>query len=65
MIAKQQPRCRWQIKEGDDLITCWLDKEGFHSQRASSISTDPVGHQVETIKFDDLIPTAEGQKRLF
>ena len=57
---------RWQYPDGNDLITCWLDADGFHSQRITDYkSKSPQGHEQTNIPFANLIPAAEGQKELF
>lgn len=70
-------RCRtftgepmWQVTEGDDVITCWLDKDGFHSQRESArrnkngVATTTITHAVQDIPWHQLIDKAEGQLTL-
>jgi hypothetical protein len=53
---------RWQIVEGADLIMVWLDESGFHSHRVSKFNTpDAIGHDMTTIRFEDLVLAAEGQ----
>ena len=52
---------RWKILEGKDLITIWLDEDGFSSQRIKDFETKPVGHSKTVVEYDKLIPMAEGQ----
>lgn len=57
---------RWQFVDGDDLVTCWLDADGFHSQRIAGYKTEsPRGHDQTNVSFGKLIPAAEGQKEIF
>lgn len=56
---------RWKIVDGQDLLTIWLAADGFMCQRISNFQTDKaVGHKIETIKYENLILAAEGQKKL-
>ena len=52
---------RWQIIDGKDSITVWLDESGFHSQRVSDLGGESRGHEQTQIPFDDLILAVEGR----
>lgn len=57
---------RWQVVEGPDLITVWLDTTGLRTERISNYNNPKKRKHAITnaVPYDDLIPAAEGQKKL-
>lgn len=56
---------RWIVQDGKDVVTIWLSADGFHSQRISNVNTpQEIGHDEKTIPHEDLILSAEGQRKL-
>lgn len=56
----------WSVQDGADTVKCWLDDNGFHSQRFSPSSDGKrtIEHKVETVKWFEIISKSEGQLTL-
>lgn len=64
--VKDKEEQTWRVVDGADIVLCWLDSDGFHSQRYSPRpdSNGKITHAVETVRWSDMIMKAEGQLKL-
>ena len=65
-LIKDKEEQTWRVVDGADIVLCWLDKEGFHSQRYSPRpdSNGRITHSVVSVGWSDMIMKSEGQLKL-
>jgi hypothetical protein len=59
-IPSSASRWRWEVKDGNDTVTIWIDESGIHTQR----KTELFKLLPRSLSFTDVISQAEGQKKL-